>query len=49
MRYWRLKETDRVIAVDKTCEMSNRWLEISKELYDEFKLYEEIKNANSNS
>lgn len=35
MRYWKLKDSTRVIAVD--CEMSPRWEEITKEQYDEAK------------
>jgi hypothetical protein len=33
MRYWKLKESNRVIAVN--CQMTPRWEEITKELFDE--------------
>ncbi len=34
MRYWKLKESNRVIAVHKECEMTPRWLEITKLEFD---------------
>jgi len=34
MRYWKLKESNRVIAVNKECEMSPRWMEITQEEFD---------------
>lgn len=37
MRYWRLKESDRVIAVTKECEMSPRWMEITEKEFHIFK------------
>lgn len=32
MRYWKLKNSDRVIAVN--CQMTPRWEEITKEEFD---------------
>lgn len=34
MRYWRLRDSDRVLAVNKEVQMTPRWEEISKEEYD---------------
>ena len=37
MRYWKFKESDRVIAVNKECEMSPKWTEISEEEFHTFR------------
>lgn len=37
MRYWKLKESDRVIAVNKDVQMSPRWTEISEEEFHIFR------------
>ncbi len=34
MRYWKLKESNRVIAVNKECEMTPRWEEISQKEFE---------------
>lgn len=36
MRYWNLIDSKRVIAVD--CQMSYRWIEITKEEFEETRL-----------
>lgn len=37
MRYWKLKESDRVIAVLAEVRMTPRWEEISKEVFEEYR------------
>lgn len=34
MRFWKKKDSNRVIAVVKECQMCSCWIEISKEEFD---------------
>ena len=45
MRYWRLKGTQRAIAVDKDCQMSPRWEEIDEAAYTECKRLESVEEV----
>lgn len=38
MKYWRLKNSNRVIAVVSTVQMTPRWEEITKEEFDKLVL-----------
>jgi hypothetical protein len=44
MRYWKFKESNRVIAVN--CQMSPRWIEISKDEFDKLVLLRSARNEN---